>query len=281
MDVLKLNESTDYSKQTFENRILTADCSISASFSQATFHNCEFRSVQFDCTTFADATFTECRFYNTKFVNSCSFERASLTRSYLEGVHLVDINLDRATVAHCEIKKCHLARVRGSSVIEQIRLDRKSKLTQCVFDKLLSDIDSYRLILRNTRMTRWSQWYQKHPLGKHPVKVFWWLSDYGSSTARLMILYALSIVGFQQLYLLPWYFGKQSLIHDIDSERATFWLIQVRSLYFSAVTSTVGFSYLGPLKESTTAHLIVISQVVFAYLIIGAILARIAALVQE
>lgn len=145
------------------------------------------------------------------------------------------------------------------------------------------------------------------------VKFFWWMSDYGSSTTRIMGVFFGFVFLFAFLYLLPtespsWAFwptpldtpfleGLDKYSCNINSKKLSFFQEEViyigncttksfalfgRSLYFSVVTmTTLGFGDIYAHPSSLLGHVMVISQVFIGYLLLGALITRLSILFQN
>jgi hypothetical protein len=59
------------------------------------------------------------------------------------------------------------------------------------------------LLEYNIRRLSWQRWYKSHRVLAMPAGLFWFLSDYGRSTGRLLIFFFLFAFDFAALYLIP------------------------------------------------------------------------------
>ncbi len=251
-------------------------------FSAKTFRGCEFVGIEFERASFAQTIFIGCNFLRSSFSDSTTFENASFDHcSFVRSEFDDDTDLSRVRFQDSKFSRCEFGNCKGSSFFTKLSLDRKSRISGVVVDRTYCDIESFKLLQRNVRRTRWIEWYREHPIQACGLKFFWFLSDYGTSTQRLLSTFVLSTIAFQQAYLMPWYFGGEPLIKQVCFPEQGALLTQVRALYFSIVTSTVGFSDIVPIKTSLLSHSIVLLQVLFAYILLGAILARVSSMLQE
>ncbi|MDB4614095.1 ion channel [bacterium] len=108
------------------------------------------------------------------------------------------------------------------------------------------------------------------------------MSDYGASTGRLLAWFVVCICVFQQIYVFPTYLGFTPVVCELSKPEMEWCTLQVRSLYFSLVTTTsVGFGDITPKPTLFIGHVVVIFNIVVGYTLLGALFARIGTLLQE
>merc|ERR1711879_364183 len=109
------------------------------------------------------------------------------------------------------------------------------------------------------------------------VKSFWWITDYGSSTIRLLMVFSGITLIFAALYL--W---VPELTNDPVLNTYPFSLITlVRALYFAVITMTsVGFGDIVASPTAVWGHLVMMLQSLLGYILLGAFLVRIGILFQ-
>jgi hypothetical protein len=124
---------------------------------------------------------------------------------------------------------------------------------------------------------------------------FWQASDYGSSAARLLLVFLGVSVLFMLLYLIPtttpsWAFWptftfEHPFVQGLDTyneHELSLGLRCLRAFYLSMVTmTTLGFGDITPHPLSYVGHGLVIVQVCLGYLLLGALITRLAVLFQE
>src|SRR5712691_9252357 len=115
---------------------------------------------------------------------------------------------------------------------------------------------------------------------------FWWASDYGSSAPRLLFVF-LGVSGlFAFLYLIPTFFSfEHPFMQGLDTyngQELSWGLRCLRAFYLSIVTmTTLGFGDITPHPLSYVGHVLVIVQVCLGYLLLSALITRLAVLFQE
>jgi hypothetical protein len=140
----------------------------------------------------------------------------------------------------------------------------------------------------NVRRLMWQSWYYRHPVLRWPVRLFWAFSDYGQSTSRLVGTFALFAVLFGALFCIP---GTADGIHCKDGIRVPPWMVPLRALYFSVTTmttlgpggirATLAFRNRRECAKTFAAHLLLMLQVLLGYVLLGALVTRLAILFQQ
>lgn len=135
------------------------------------------------------------------------------------------------------------------------------------------------------------------------VRIFWFASDYGSSTTRILWTFVSCSLFFSVVYLIgspapDWAFWPTPFAHpfldNFDSDilsqvtcqryygMGCYFKVWFRSLYFSVVTmTTLGFGDIHAHPLSTTGQFLVMSQVLIGYVLLGALITRLSILFQE
>lgn len=152
------------------------------------------------------------------------------------------------------------------------RIDKKTNFEGVPLDGIRIDPSTKQLLEYNIRRMNWEDWYKKHKILKWPVWLFWQMSDYGSSSMR--------IIG--------WFFGLAFVFAIIYR----FWpgLVMVRggadhlrdfihALYFSVVTmTTLGLGDIAANPDSHCGQILLMIQVILGYVLLGVLITRLAVL---
>ena len=167
-----------------------------------------------------------------------------------------------------------LADLRGTKFFYSI-LNDHTLLLNCKVDKytdfrgvglsnVLIDPATRALLEYNIRRMNWEDWYQNHKFLRYPVWFFWWLSDYGHSTLRIILSFICSALFFAVLYtILP---GVMAGISD-----GSF----MNNLYLSVTAMTsLGLSVgvIGP--GCLPRYVALMLQYIIGYAILGALVTR-------
>lgn len=232
-------------------------------------------------------------------------------------VSLFDTCLFGSHFAYCDFRQSDIQNVQiHHADFTGIKVDGDTIFWDCYYDKgtnftgvglascriepvLLSSFQC------NIRRIWWEQWYQSKKMQmaeslrnirQHPlrnlyqilgiagaaimnffVKIFWWITDYGSSTVRLILCFLITTLGFSILYTI-----FPTLTNDpILAGAGPLLLKFIRSFYFSIIVMTgLGFGEIHASSSSYMGHIIIISQSLTGYILLGAFLVRIGILFQ-
>ena len=132
---------------------------------------------------------------------------AFLQNACLRGAHLEDANLSEANLEGADMSKAHLE---GAS-FHAAWLNEKTDLLGCTYDSetdftatsLTSahiEPDTLTDLQKNIRRKYWVKWYDQHKILQYPCRLFWWLSDYGTSSTRCIGAFALLILAACVIY---------------------------------------------------------------------------------
>ena len=117
---------------------------------------------------------------------------------------------------------------------------------------------------RNIRKKHWEEWYDQHKILQYPCRLFWWLSDYGTSSTRCIGAFTLLILAACVIY----FFITGVAIADIPQ------------LFADTILATFGFGSLfdqltGPIRLLLAAH------VLAGYFLLAVLITRFAVMFQS
>jgi uncharacterized protein YjbI with pentapeptide repeats len=275
-----------------------------AKFTAADIQNARFTSVLAKGVDFTFAKLKQTDFHEAN-VARANFDRAELSNAVFHAA-----NLTKSTLKHANIKAItltesqlygtvfHAAIVNGGTLIWDCSFDLNTDFTGVGISEARVEPQLRSRFETNIRRIWWLRYIEmkKRELGSlkkvgfNPlaflrwglkyitilfIQLFWWLTDYGSSTGR--VLNALLIVSlvFAVLYtLFPWLTSEHM-------ENLSPGLRFVRSFYFSVVTTTtVGFGDISASKTSILSNFVVIFHVMIGYMLLGALIVRLGILFQ-
>ena len=201
-------------------------------------------------------------------------EQANLEDSYWEGTYL--------EFAHLQGTRCRAAVVDGFTLLWECTVDRKTDFSEVALTNMRVNPGSRQLLEYNIRRKNWIKWYHVHPVRRFLVQPFWWLSDYGLSTGRIVgTFFALALV-FAVLYYVAAVAMPPGVVNSLleGKEGAVpGWLVPIRAVYFSVVTmTTLGFGDMHANCQSLWGHILLTLQVLFGYVLLGALVTRFAVL---
>ena len=275
-----------------------------AKFTAADIENTRFTSVLAVGVDFTFAQLKHSDFHEAN-VAQANFDRADLSFAVF---HAAD--LTKCTLKHANLKATILtesllygtnfnaAIVNGSTLIWDCAVDLTTDFTGVGISEARVEPQLSSRFETNIRRIWWLRYIETRKrelgsfkdLGINPlaylrwglkyftilfIELFWWITDYGSSTGRvLMSLLIVSLV-FAVLYTL---FPSLTSEHV---EKLSPGLRFIRSLYFSVVTTTtVGFGDISASNTSIVSNVVVILHVMIGYMLLGALIVRLGILFQ-
>jgi len=221
---------------------------------------------------------------NSGFSGDIYLEQAKLHGAHLEDADLSDANLQGAKFlgAHLngvDVRYAHLqgadfsrAIVDGSTLIWRCKVDRKTKFEGVGLDAARIYPVTKQLLEYNIRRMNWEEWYKGHPRLKWFVKPFWWISDYGLRTWRIIATFFGLAIAFGVVY---WLCPSCVMVNGVAGGIRGFW----HALYFSVVTmTTLGFGDIAANPDSWGGQTLLMLQVILGYVLLGALVTRFAVL---
>jgi len=249
-----------------------------------------------------DAALVQCHLedasLSSAYLSGADFRRAHLDHANLCYTHLEDANLKYAHLERAFLVKAHLENsnfeqpiVDGSTLFWECHVNRNTNSRGVSLDSARIDTGTKQLLEYNTMRMNWEQWYKEHHWLRLPVKAFWQISDYGLSTNQIITIFFKLVILFAAIYYV-WgsieyylmdikdYPGIVSNLF-VDRHRVTvvWWLVPLRTLYFSIVTmTTLGFGDIYANAQSFWGHILLSVQVILGYVLLGALVTRFAVL---
>ncbi|MHC4559840.1 MAG: pentapeptide repeat-containing protein [Planctomycetota bacterium] len=258
------------------------------------------------------ADLSNCHLENAALVQ-CHLEDASLSSAHMTGANFLRAHLDHANLCYTHLedanfKYAHLERaflvnahlensnfeqtiVDGSTLFWACHVDRNTNFSGVSLDCVRIDPGTKQLIEYNIRRMNWEQWYKEHPRLRLPVKGFWQISDYGLSTQQIIKVFFKLVILFAAIYYawgsIDYYLmdnkNYPGLVSNLFVDRhgmtVVWWLVPLRTLYFSIVTmTTLGFGDIYANAQSLWGHILLSIQVILGYVLLGALVTRFAVL---
>jgi hypothetical protein len=206
-------------------------------------------------------------------------QRANLVDACLRGANLSYSALEGANLHHAALQGADFsyAVVDGRTLLDTEKIDKNTNFTSVGLSSARVKPGLADTLSDNIRRKRWVEWYGQGNVIDRTMKrlfvlPFWWISDYGRSTRRIMLtffLIAASSTVFYSLY-------PESL--DNLSSAVGFCRLY-RAFYFSVITMiTLGFGNLNADPASFAGNTVVALQILSGYLILAALVTRISVL---
>jgi uncharacterized protein YjbI with pentapeptide repeats len=287
----------------FDNAHLDRAKFFDAHLAGAKFWNAHLDRAAFGSANLAGAEFVGAHLSGAMFwfahLGGAMFYDAHLAGAYFHGTHLDGAAFGSANLEGADFSGAYLegaeftnACVNGDTLITRCSIDKKTDFRGVGLDSMRIDSGIKEALKYNRRKANWKEWIRakRRRFYRWPAWLFWQISDYGSSSIRIVVVFfALSII-FSFVYL----YGVKSnipceacngeqigyiknLVTDFDKIIIGTWNLQLwpRSFYFSIVTmTTLGFGDMCAHKCSTSGYIILIAQVLWGYLLLGALITR-------
>ena len=211
-------------------------------------------------------------------------EGAELHHAHLEDADLIFAHLEGANLlaAHLEDAKFHAAFVDGSTLIWNCYIDSKTDFTGVGLDDARVNPGLKQSLKNNIRKNRWQGWCKESPpyIG-WPVQIFFWMSDYGCSTKRILMWFFGLAFGFAYIYYLCGLLNEPGVIAElfttVEGQVLSKKLVALRAVYFSIVTmTTLGFGDMYARSQSAGGHILLTIQVLLGYVLLGVLITRLA-----
>ena len=229
-------------------------------------------------------------------------QKAGLARANLQKAGLRYAKLQEAILAHADLQKTELlgrclqganlrmAIVDGSTLIEPSEFDRFTDFTGVGLGSARMEPGIRQLLEYNIRRLGWERWYggeggksweiRVRKLVTSPVRGFWWVSDYGLSTWRIVGTFFAFTFAFALVYYACALVAAPGVVNSLLEGKegpVASWLVPWRALYFSIVTmTTLGFGDMHANSQSFWGHLLLTLQVLLGYVLLAALVTRFA-----
>ncbi len=229
---------------------------------------------------------------------------ANLQEAYLQGAQLMRSHLQGAEFSGAKLEGADFSRaiVDGETLIWRCEVNRKTKFEGVSLDAARIYPEIKQLLEYNIRRMNWEEWYQWKDWYEHKpkekrdkfsriflentVKRFWWISNYGISSPRIIRVFFAFAVAFAVVYYLWGLKAPPGIIENLFEVRDAVgsvvavppWLVPLRALHFSVVIMTVGFTNMHANAHSFWAHIVVGLQMILGFVLLGALVTRFAVL---
>ncbi|MFO8008169.1 MAG: pentapeptide repeat-containing protein [Candidatus Brocadiia bacterium] len=217
---------------------------------------------------------------------AAELEGANLWRANLREAGLQKANLEGADLAGADIRglRAKEAIVDGRTLIAQCGSATGADFTTVGLSSARIEPGLRGVLERNVREIAWRRWYRANWLRRWvlslPVRAFWWVSDYGHSTGRILGTFFVLSVLFALIYCAAARFfppGVVTGLLDAGGDPVPAMVQPLRALYFSIVTmTTLGFGDLYAQPDSRWGHLLLMLQVLLGYVLLGALITQFA-----
>jgi uncharacterized protein YjbI with pentapeptide repeats len=259
-------------------------------WAHARLEGCDFHSAHLETARLAVSNLDQCTF------SEAILSDAHLNMSSLRGAKFMRSDL-RGCVARAAITD-------GATIIWECTIDRGgTDFTGVSLDGIRVDPARKQLLEYNIRRIAWEQWHKnaEEPIRKGTyvfrnerarlfrnkvlrgaARYFWVITDYGTSTRRIVVVFFLSALVFGALYYLSALLSPPGFVSSILQGKegpVRCWLALIRAMCYSIVTmTTLGFGGMDANCQSFWGHVLLTLQVLLGYVLLGALVTRFAVL---
>lgn len=199
---------------------------------------------------------------------------ANMCNVHLKGADLVDTELEGTKFDNAYLQKAKFqkAQINGKTSFCYCEVDRETDFREVGLESTRIDPKTKQLLEYNIRRMNWEEWYKQHRILKWPVRLFWCFSDYGISTWRIIGWFFGLAFMFALVYRI--WPGLVMVKGGADHLRDF-----IHAFYFSVVTmTTLGFGDIAANPDSHCGQILLVIQVIWGYVLLGALITRLAVL---
>lgn len=203
-------------------------------------------------------------------VQGANFYGARLYGAKLSQALFCAVDLRWVALRDADIRGTNFSQaiVDGATDIDTDKVDRETDFSGVGLGNAAVKRGLRQVLEYNIRRFGWREWYKKHPVAAVVGRPFWWVSDYGFSMGRILgTLGGLSVLYALVYRMFPGFLDGVAI--------GGLW----HALYFSVVTTTtLGFGDIHANPQSPVGQGVLMSQVLLGYLLLGAVITRLAVL---
>lgn len=230
--------------------------------------NANFRKAHLECANLRNANLKRTNFDHTH------LEGADIGGANLENAYLYGARIEGAGLSYTYLKGANFetAIVDGGTRFWRCKFSRDTDFRAVGLGNAMIAPGTRQLLEYNIRRKNWEEWYKEHTRLKWLVQSFWWMSDYGLQTWRIIVTFFGLALIFALAY---WLWPSCVMANDKIGDIRGLW----HALYFSVVTmTTLGFGDIAANPDSWGGQTLLMLQVILGYVLLGALVTRFAVL---
>lgn len=227
-------------------------------------------------------------------------KKCTLWEVDLSSAQLWHANLEDASISGYENKSnldganFYAAIVNNKTIIQECTIDKKTNFTMVGLDSARIEPSLIPALKTNIRRIAWNKYYNEQGRslwGKikiAPMRLFWWLSDYGSNTARIFNAFLGVSIIFTFIYLAIVYLSPNPTVLSNLKITGNWWLNFMPAFCFAVSTMvTLGFGGINvTIQESAPwvtffALFFVTLNLMIGYFILAVLVTRLGILFQS
>ncbi len=224
---------TDLSRKDLSGAYLSDAFLSGANLSRANLSGADLSAADLNGANFSGADLSGANFRDAD-LSGAILSYANLKEADLRNADLSGTNFTEADIMSANFQYSIMD---GKTLISACKIDKDTDFRGVGLDNARIDSDIKGLLKYNIRRKNWEDWYEKHKWLKLIVKPFWWISDYGSSTGRLITAFLILSLLFASVYSL-----NPEIIKNLQPTPScsalSCGMLFLRAIYFSIVTMT-------------------------------------------
>jgi len=287
-------EGANLAKAQMESVLLEEAHMVGANLGQAKLEEADLWEAHLECAKLREAHL------EGAILRGTHLEGAALDEAHLEGAELIEAHMEGTILHGNHLQGVDFSRaiVDGKTLIWGCGVDSKTKAEAVGLDSMRIYPSTKQLLEYNIRRMNWEAWYEykdwdainpedkrkrSYRILRQPVKWFWAISDYGRSMGRIIFTFLGSALLFASIYYIWGRLASPGIVENLFVDRngvdIQWWLVPLRTLYFSIVTqTTLGFGDMYANAHSIWGHILLSFQVILGYVLLGALVTRFAVL---
>lgn len=246
-----------------------------AQFDSAVLLSSHLENTTLDRCRFNNAKITESHFQNAKMrkvtmqdaeLSGSHFERADMKHGNLKSATLVNAHLEGTDLSNADLCSANFecSALDGRTTLMNCNYNNETNFTATALTSTRIEPDTLTALQKNIRRKYWMKWYEQHKFFQYPCRLFWWLSDYGTSSTRCIGVFTLLILTACVIYFLI----TGAVITDLPQ------------LFADTILATFGF---GSLFDQLTgsSRLLLAAHVLAGYFLLAVLITRFAVMFQS
>ncbi|RKE02066.1 pentapeptide repeat-containing protein [Marinifilum flexuosum] len=279
-------QGVNFSSRNFEKVNLSNINFHCADFSYAflslvNFDACDLRDTDFRKAWFSNGSAKKTNFTMADMrgatINGTEFLKSRMIGTDLRGASAKYVHIEGTDLHHAKIESANFsfAIVDGETLIDTIDVDKRTLFTSVGLSSARLRSGLMDTLNYNIRRNRWEEWFKTGSFMKRLYKnmfihLFWKISDYGRSTRRILYIFTTLALVFGCIY---WF--NPEIITNMNSNDTI--IKALHTVSFSVVTMiTLGFGSMNAAPASLLGHITVALQIIAGYMILAALVSRIA-----
>ncbi|MBO5368431.1 pentapeptide repeat-containing protein [Methanocorpusculum sp.] len=257
---------------------------IEGDFKQATILKSSFKN-----TLMKMAGFENIMFFEDSSFQNVRFEESSFKGSELQNVDFLNSNMRGVDLQSTVLTESHLsgtdfsyAKVDGITYFRYPTLsdtkewvDENTYFTGVGLSSIRMPPTLRTTLEKNVRKLHWKEWYSQHKILRYFVQIFWVISDYGSSTWRIISSFILLNLLFTIIYGVLSIFGISTIISITPT------ISGIITAFFQTILLMFGILEFRISDLGVVSLSISLLHVVFGYIILAALVTRFAILFES